>query len=137
LLTILKGWGKKMSYCIAFSKDGATDVTSRYVREAEHANSRDRCPEAVLHFVMAEIKSLRRKDMDKGERFRLEKEDRREEKELFGFIVGTIVHDLCVSTSAMMKSSEDGASSQTRKPEKLRPGDGVLARSRIFRGVGR
>jgi peptide-N4-(N-acetyl-beta-glucosaminyl)asparagine amidase len=77
-----------MAYCIAFSVDGATDVTRRYVRNNEHALERTRVSENVLLHILGEVTAVRRLNLGEEEIARLEIEDQKEALELQQFITG-------------------------------------------------
>lgn len=91
-----KGWNKKLGYCVAFSADGAMDVTRRYVRNiAKYSAERTRAPESVLLHIMDEIRALRRQNLTKQDKFRLEGEDMRENRELQQIVVNSIAAEIC------------------------------------------
>ncbi len=94
MLTLHPGWKKKLSYCIAFSAEGCTDVTRRYVRNTEHGLPRNRCSEGVLMHIVAEINSMRRNNLEKKNRFQLQAEDMREDAELRKFIIEAIAYNV-------------------------------------------
>ena len=103
------GWGRKLSYIIAFSIDGATDVTRRYVRNAAtHGRERARAPEPVLMWITNEIRRQRRENMPKEERMRLIVEDEREDKELRNYVVQA----LAASIGTMLPTSPTAQGTQ-------------------------
>lgn len=79
--------GQPLSYCIAFSPDGATDVTRRYVRSSRHGLARRRCSEPELARIIRDIKSMRRIDMSHEVLDRLDREDTAEAQELESYAV--------------------------------------------------
>ena len=100
------GWGRKISHCIAFSVDGATDVTRRYVRNFDsYGGSRNQLPEEVLFFILKDIQKLRRERLDERAKSRLVEEDMREEEELQMYIVRRITQDIIDRPSAINSDS--------------------------------
>ena len=113
-----------MSYCIAFSIDGATDVTRRYVRNAaSHGAKRNQCPEEVLMYITSEIKQMRRGTMLKDERKRLLIEDEREERELRGFVVQALAAEI----GKMLPTSRNGGGEDIKVPEQSARRSGAQA----------
>ena len=77
------GWGKRMSYCLAFSTEaGARDVTRRYVRRPEHALPRE-YPEETLQRAIQDINDFCRSAVDAA---RLAEEEKVEERELASYV---------------------------------------------------
>ena len=84
-----------MSYVIAFSNEGATDVTRRYVRNASSQGlDRNRAPEEVLLYIMNEITQMRRENLSKDEKRRLIRDDQREERELRSYVVLALTSEI-------------------------------------------
>ena len=115
-----------MGYAIAFSSEGATDVTRRYARSADRGNDRDRCPEPVLLYVMDEINMIRRANMSSDEKLRLQREDRREQHELSLFIISSLTAEFIAACGTRTVQGEvakltAGLTTQ-RQDDKLRAG---------------
>lgn len=117
-LLYTQGWKRKLGYCIAFSADGAMDVTRRYVRNpAKHAVPRTKVSEAVLAHIVDEIRSLRRRDMDKKEKFRLEGEDMREDREFRQFIIESLAREIVRMLPGGQRPSSDAQKAAERQAD--------------------
>lgn len=122
LLTSLPGWNRQFAYCIAFSSEGATDVTRRYVRSPViHGKPRTKCPEEVLLWIMYEIRKLRRDGMNKPEQQNLRWDDEREEKELQSFVATSVTQEMLKSMPGSQpsaaRSGEQKAISQSQQAQ--------------------
>jgi peptide-N4-(N-acetyl-beta-glucosaminyl)asparagine amidase len=102
-----------MAYCIAFSIDGATDVTRRYVRSSAKALDRTRAPEEVTRWITEEITRKRRERLSPEARQTLKQEDEREERELQSYVVQAIAVDV---TSMLPEGPPPAASNETTRP---------------------
>lgn len=71
------------------------DVTRRYIRNvSKYSLDRTRAPEAVVLHIMDEIRAMRRSNMSKQDKFRLEGEDMRENRELRHYVITSITQDI-------------------------------------------
>lgn len=112
-LLYTEGWGKKIGYCIAFSHDGAADVTRRYVRNPRtHGNPRTKCPEDVLLYILNDIRAKKRVGMGPTDLKRLEKEDREEAKELRANEIQSMIADGLIES----KRSRRGEGEREKRP---------------------
>lgn len=119
-----------MSYCIAFSIDGATDVTRRYVRNAtSHGAERSRAPEEVLMWIINEIRVLRRENLSKEERRRLIAEDQREARELSGYVAKALA-----AAIGRLIPSRQPASGDAQKSPASRSGTTAWQEARVEEG---
>ena len=64
------------------------------MRDAASATKRSRCTEGELIHIIREIKALRRKDIDKKERFTLMTEDTREDEEFRRNVIESLAYTI-------------------------------------------
>lgn len=111
-----------MSYCIAFSIDGATDVSRRYVRNAAtNGLERTRAPEEVLLWVVGEIRRMRRERLSVEERQVLVQEDEREERELQSYVAEAIATDVTNMIPGLAPAANNNDSDDHKVPTAAAP----------------
>jgi len=83
------GWGKKLSYIVAFGKDHCVDVTRRYTRTfaAELLSRRQSVPELVLAQQVAALNQQLRSKSSSSEASHLQERARREQFDLHSHTV--------------------------------------------------
>lgn len=96
-----------MAYCIAFSTEGAMDVTARYVRDKSKALPRDKISEHDLQQLLTNITTLRLSGLDPLEQARVVEERDLERAELESFKTAT--------TDAAVGPRQSGAGEWTRQ----------------------
>ncbi|KAK9476220.1 hypothetical protein V1514DRAFT_344896 [Lipomyces japonicus] len=104
-----QGWGKKMSYVIAFSAEGAVDVSNRYVRNPDSRLARNRISEHDLVNLLSQISFQRRKKMTSQEKTQLEIEDQNEQEELNSYTTSPQTQ----TQSEILKPRQTGAGAWT------------------------
>lgn len=112
-------WNKKMSYCIAFGKDGVVDVSKRYILQNEL--SRDQIKEEDLKFLCQFITKRLRYSLNDDEIYQLACRDEQEQIEL---IRGKTQETKSESVSAASKSSNRGRESGSADWKAQRGEDG-------------
>ncbi|KAI1274479.1 hypothetical protein F5Y07DRAFT_214853 [Xylaria sp. FL0933] len=114
-------WGKALSYCIAFSNEGAVDVTRRYVHKEELLKPRERCSELALFYMLKNITAERRAKFSKEDQERLRLGDAAEQKELQTFRVRSITREVIASLTPPSASSPGQHHPRSRESRNLPP----------------
>jgi len=76
--------------------------------------SRNKCSEGVLMHIIREITSMRRRDMDKKEKFRLNADDMREDAELRKVIIEALAFNI---SRILPGGSGNGDGSRPSRPD--------------------
>ena len=114
-------WGKALSYCIAFSTEGANDVTRRYVREEKMLKPRNRCSELALFYMLKKITTERRDRLSQEDQERLRVEDAVEQEELQTFRVLSVTKELLASLAPPPQSGPSQQQPRLQEPKSLPP----------------
>jgi len=109
------------------------DVTSRYCQNpTKWSAPRTKASEATLLYIMDEIRSLRRRNLPKPEKMRLEKEDTLESQELRHYYVSTLVAEVAKLLPAGGQRRMDPDAQKARELAEER-----AARARLTNAGGR